>query len=179
MLSFFPKCKVHQGRALVCYLIVASLEPRKELTLCCETQRVCPSHILQPSGCRHQNMKSFPFDSLLVFLLYMKTSQCHTVFLILVDSLQRLPWWLSGKETTCQCMRCRFDPWVGKIPWRREKPGSPWLPTPVFLPGKSHGQRSLADYSPWGCKESDTTEGLSTSLSTAIFHLGSMHHSVF
>ena len=47
----------------------------------------------------------------------------------------------------------RFDPWVGKIPWRRK-----WQPTPVFLPGESHGQRSLAGYSPWGCKESDTTE---------------------
>ena len=48
-----------------------------------------------------------------------------------------------------------FDPWVGKIPWRRE-----WLPTPVFLPGEFHGQRSLASYSPWGHKESDTTERL-------------------
>jgi len=47
----------------------------------------------------------------------------------------------------------RFDPWVGKISWRRE-----WLPTSVFLPGESHGQRSLVDYSPWGCKESDATE---------------------
>ena len=44
---------------------------------------------------------------------------------------------------------------VGKIPWRRE-----WLPTPVFLRGEFHGQRSLAGYSPWGCKESDTTEQL-------------------
>ena len=44
-----------------------------------------------------------------------------------------------------------FNPWVGKIPWRRK-----WQPTPVFLPGGSHGQRSLADYSPWGHKESDT-----------------------
>ena len=49
----------------------------------------------------------------------------------------------SGKESTCQCRRCRFDPWVGRIPWRRE-----WEPPPVFLPGKSHGQRRLADYSP-------------------------------
>ena len=57
------------------------------------------------------------------------------------------PWWLSGKESTCQYRKCRFDPWVGKIPWRRE-----WQPTPVFLPGKSHGQRSLAGYSQWGCK---------------------------
>ena len=46
-----------------------------------------------------------------------------------------------------------FNPWVGNIPWRRK-----WQPTPVFLPGESHGQRSLAGYSPWGCKESDMTE---------------------
>ena len=47
-----------------------------------------------------------------------------------------------------QCRRLQFDSWVGKMPWRRE-----WLPSPVFLPGKSHGQRSLAGYSPCGCKE--------------------------
>ena len=46
-----------------------------------------------------------------------------------------------------------FDPWVRKIPWKRE-----WPPTPVFLPGESHGQRSLVD--PWGCKELDATERL-------------------
>ena len=51
--------------------------------------------------------------------------------------------------------RSRFDPWVGKIPEGRE-----WLPTPVFLCEEFHGQRSLAGYSPWGCKESDTTERL-------------------
>ena len=49
----------------------------------------------------------------------------------------------------------RFDPWVGKIPWRRK-----WQPTPVLLPGKFHGLRSLVGYSPWGRKESDTTEQL-------------------
>ena len=49
-----------------------------------------------------------------------------------------------------------FSPWVGKILWRRK-----WQPTPVFLPGKSHGQRSLAGYSPWGHQESDTAEWLS------------------
>ena len=47
------------------------------------------------------------------------------------------PWQLSGKESTCQCKRHGFNPWAGKIPWRRK-----WLHTPVFLPGKSHGQRS-------------------------------------
>ena len=56
-----------------------------------------------------------------------------------------------------QCGRPGFDPWIGKIPWRRE-----WQPTPVFLPGESHGQRILAVYSPQGGKESDTTERLST-----------------
>ena len=45
----------------------------------------------------------------------------------------------------------RVQSWVGKIPWRRK-----WQPTPVFSPGKCHGQRSLVGYSPWGCKESDT-----------------------
>ena len=51
----------------------------------------------------------------------------------------------SGKEPACQCRRSRFNPWVRKIPWRRK-----WQPTPVFSPGKSHGQRSLAGYSPRG-----------------------------
>ena len=53
--------------------------------------------------------------------------------------------WLTGKEFACWCRRREFDPWVGKIPWRRK-----WQPTPVFLPGKSHGQKSLAGYSSWG-----------------------------
>ena len=52
-------------------------------------------------------------------------------------------------------MRPGFDPWVGKIPWRRKQ-----QPTLVFLPGKSHGWRSLAGYSPWGCKEADMTAWL-------------------
>jgi len=60
------------------------------------------------------------------------------------------------KELTCQCKRCkrcRFDPWVRKIPRRRA-----WQPTPVFLPGESHGQKSLEGYSPQGHRESDMTE---------------------
>ena len=65
-----------------------------------------------------------------------------------------------GKEPTYQCRRHkshRFHPWVRKIPWRWK-----WLPTPVFLPGESHRQRSLAGYSPWGQKESDRTEATDT-----------------
>ena len=74
--------------------------------------------------------------------------------------LHGLPWWLSNKESACQCMRWAFDPWVRKIPWRRQ-----WQPTPVFLPGKSHGPRSLVGYSPWGRKEPDVTERLNIQFS--------------
>ena len=62
----------------------------------------------------------------------------------------------SGSDDKFECLQCRrprFDPWVRKIPWRRE-----WLPTAVFLPGESHGQRSLAGYSLRGHKELATTE---------------------
>jgi len=55
-----------------------------------------------------------------------------------------LPRWLGGKESACQCRKCGFNPWVGKIPCRRK-----WQPAPVFLPGKSYGQMSLAGYIPW------------------------------
>ena len=61
-----------------------------------------------------------------------------------------------GKESTCQCRRhrrLRFNPWIRKVPRRRI-----WQLTPVLLPGEFHGQRSLAGYSPWGRKETDTTE---------------------
>ena len=67
----------------------------------------------------------------------------------------------SGKEPACQYRRLkrhRFHPRVGKDPCR-----SAWQPTPVFLPGESHGQQSLAGYSPWGHKESDTTKRLTLS----------------
>ena len=63
-----------------------------------------------------------------------------------------------GKKSAYQCRRLGFDLWARKIPWRRN-----WLPTPVFLPGEFHGQRSLAGYSPWGCKELDMTEELTLS----------------
>ena len=71
---------------------------------------------------------------------------------------QGFPGGASDEEPACQCRRCkrckrcRFDPWVRKTPERRKQ-----QPTPVFLPGESLGQRSLAGYSPWGRKESDTT----------------------
>ena len=63
---------------------------------------------------------------------------------------------LVAQRSIClQCGRPGFDPWVGKIPWRKK-----WQHTPVFLPGEPHGWRSLVGYSPRGRKESDTTERL-------------------
>ena len=59
-----------------------------------------------------------------------------------------------------------FDPWVGKIPWKRK-----WQPFPVFLPGKSNGQRSLAGYSPRGHKGSDTTEKLTRTYTLYVGHV--------
>ena len=62
-----------------------------------------------------------------------------------------------GKESVCKAGNLG-SLWVGKILWRRE-----WQPTPIFMPGESHGQRSLGVYSPWGRKELDTTEQLTLS----------------
>ena len=72
------------------------------------------------------------------------------------QGIKAFPGCASGKELSCQfrrCKRCGFDLWVGKIPWRRA-----WQPTPVFLPGESHGQRSLVGYSLLDHEESDMTE---------------------
>ena len=85
----------------------------------------------------------------------------YQTYLVQMLFHKRYPPWegFSGgsvvKESACECRRHRFDPWLRKIPWRRK-----WQPTPEFLPRKSHGQRSLVGYSPWGHKELDTTEWL-------------------
>ena len=64
-----------------------------------------------------------------------------------------LPWWLRQLRIRLQCGRPGLNPWVEKIPWRRA-----WQPTPVFLPGESHGQRNLVGCSSWDLKELDMTE---------------------
>ena len=68
-----------------------------------------------------------------------------SIILTYIYKTKGLSQWLSGKESACQCRRHKFDPWVRKIPWRRK-----WQPTPVFLPGKSHRQRSLVGYTVHG-----------------------------
>ena len=85
---------------------------------------------------------------------------CMTLSLSSFESLLKLsferdfPGGSDGKWGR-QCGRPGFDPWIGNISWRRK-----WQPTPALLPGKFHGRRSVVGYSPWGCKESDTTEWL-------------------
>ena len=91
---------------------------------------------------------------------------CLSQYLALSRALNKgwlLPRWNSGKEFACQCKRCGFDPWVGKILWSRK-----WQPTLVFLVTKFHGQRRLVGYSPWGCKESDKTEHTHTHVHVAV-----------
>ena len=92
--------------------------------------------------------------------------------MVLIFSIQYytmgFPGGASGKQLACQCRRHKrlgFNPWVGKIPWRREG-----QPTPVFLPGESHGQRSLVGCSPWGRKELDTTQRLIHTSSQLVDH---------
>ena len=67
-----------------------------------------------------------------------------------------------GKESSCQCKRCEFTPWARKIPWRRK-----WQPIPVFLPGKSSEERSLAGYISWGQKR--VRHGLMNKQNNVIF----------
>ena len=83
----------------------------------------------------------------------------------------------SGKEPTCKFWRqktCRFDPWVRKIPWKKAR-----QPTPVFLPGESHGQRNLTGYSQWGREQSDTMKQLSIHARTDSMHKVSKDSDLF
>ena len=84
------------------------------------------------------------------------TQRLNFFYLVTLQAIGGFPGDATGKEPACQCRRHKkhgFDTRVGKIPWSEK-----WQPTPVFLPKKAHGQRSLEDYGPQGCKELDTTE---------------------
>ena len=89
--------------------------------------------------------------------VHRKSDICIIFISPLLSSYLGFPGGASGTEPTCQCrrLRCRFNPWVRKIPGRRK-----WQSTLVLFPGESHGQRGLAGYRPWGRKESDKTKGL-------------------
>ena len=84
--------------------------------------------------------------------------RCSHRLFIKVLRILYFPGSTRGEEPACQRRRHKtpsFGPWVGKVPWRRKR-----QPTPVFLPGDSHGQRSLVGNSPWGQRESDPTDQL-------------------
>ena len=86
-----------------------------------------------------------------------------------LSSLEGFPGGAPGNESISQCRRHRFNPCVRKISWRRK-----WQPTPVFLSGKFHGQKSLAGYSPWGWNELSMTDCLSTLRDLQISPLGTL-----
>ena len=99
-------------------------------------------------------------------------SQVDLLVLYLIRAFR----WLSGKESACQCRRCRrcwSDPWIGKIPCRRK-----WQSTPVFLLEEPRGQKSLVSYGPWALKELDTIEQLSTHKCTHT-HMYTHRHTHF
>ena len=116
------------------------------------------SHCLDWGGTCHEPCHSSV--ALWVSLFWFARGYFQRQRKIMVHLPKGFPWWLSGKEHACQCSWLKshgLNPWVGKITWWRR-----WQPTPVFVPGKSRGQRSLMDYSPWDHKESEMTEWLST-----------------
>ena len=86
---------------------------------------------------------------LLIFLpgFLINQLEIHPVWHFTWCIVHMLPWWPSGKEFPCQCRRLMFNPWSGRCPWRRK-----WQLTPVFLPGKFHGQKTQVGYSPWALK---------------------------
>ena len=96
----------------------------------------------------------FTYSSYPIFLLNSCFAFSCSCFILLI-SLLDFPGGSDGKAFSPQCSRPGFNPWVGKISWRRT-----WQLTPVFLPGKSHGWRNLVGYSTCCHKESDMTEQL-------------------
>ena len=99
----------------------------------------------------------------------LKKSICMHVYNLFLQC-NSFPSGSDGRESASQYRRHSFDPWVGKIPCRRE-----WQPTLVLLPGEFHGQRSLVGYSPWGYNESETAELLALSLSLFDFIIDSLY----
>ena len=142
-----PHPVVHATATLATVCKVFAKCPSLCPTACCLVLSSRPTHSIARSQGKRRPLPrlgglsaplSVPMDSSLLHV----TS--HTAVV--------LPRWLGGKESTRQHWRCGFNPWVGKIPWTRK-----WQPTPVFLPGESHGQRSLVGCA-HGVSEPDGTE---------------------
>ena len=106
-------------------------------------------HLLMPPSPNWSEMSGPKWT--LCLIVWFISSACTSESLGSNTSSLGLPWWLRGWRVSLQCGRPGFDSWVRKIPWRRK-----WQSTPVFLPGKSHGQRGLVGDSPWGHTKSQT-----------------------
>ena len=133
---------------------------KKDLNFACNSS-YSDLHVLVHLGCSNKTpLTEWLINSKYLFFIVLEARRSKIWWLVMIS---RLPRWLSGKESACQCRRCWFDSWIRKICLSRK-----WQPASEFLPGKFHGQRSLADYSPWGHKESDTTEHIHHS--KEIFH---------
>ena len=124
-----------------------------------EVAQSCPT-LCDPMGCSppgssvHGSFQTRVLEggaSAFSFLLRGLINISHTlIYLMVFYTYLANPQVHSGKESACHCRRherCGFNPCVEKIPWRRK-----WQPSPVFLPGESHGQRTLVGYGPWGSK---------------------------
>ena len=130
--------------AVLCWSLPTVTQTSHECA-CISSSCPCPSTPSNPSGpSQNHGWAGFPvFHSSFPIAVYFTLGRVYRGF----------PGGSGGKEPVCLCrrhIRLKFDPWVGKSPWRRA-----WQPTPVFWPGKFHGL-----YSPWGHKESDMTERL-------------------
>ena len=154
-----------------------------------EKQIHSSTHSFNPSFIQYTFIMGIPGDSVVKNLPAVQEVVCNTgaaaaaakslqscpILLDPIDSSppgSLCPWDCPGKSTGvgCHCLlqqhrRHSFNSWVGEIPWRRK-----WQPIPVVLPGKSHGQRSLAGYSPWGHKELDMTERLNHHYPPSTFY---------
>ena len=126
-----------------------TLSPRQQSSFCPKESFTCNSHVVQTFFKMY--LPKITFSNTINFFKesFFKDFPTHTTYLSCRWAVNLMfpgfPGGAGGKEPTCQCRRHKkfaFDPWVGKILWKRA-----WQPTPVFLPGESHGQRS---YDPWG-----------------------------
>ena len=109
-----------------------------------------PHSLLHPSPCPRS---WYPLDAIECWPLQLGMIILRVICIVIVLSISSEV--RREARPSLQCRRPGYDSWVGEIPWRRK-----CQPSPVFLPGESHGQRSLAGYSPWGHKELGTTEWL-------------------
>ena len=140
----------------------------------CPRLLISPPHTLDPGESIYSLNADYSFTGAQIAL---GLRVCLLTFFLTTSFFyDGLPWWFRGRESACRCRRCRLDSWVGKIPWRRK-----WQPTLVFLPEKSHGQRSLVGYRQQGHKSqirlSDwTTTG---SLYLILFVLALFHMFIY